>query len=453
VCACILDILFEFLDMVDLELWRARIGLLRPTSNLQSSDTGDAVEMPVSKLKRSFFLYCAWPIFVFVPCIAYLLMCSGDIELNPGPRQLFKNFPSCHQKVHIKHNCGYTLCKNNKGRLPPSRAAKHLSKMETTAQLVKTDTANTCEAEYPLVHNETFISDTLSCEGNVTVQSTGHSIDVNCGFSDACETEHLVPPEPCCTVSTSSQDSVALRIDSNITAHVTEYPVVTPKPVSSTALSSEGNAALQSTGHSVDIVLDNTFTDESLSYGSIKSELNFSHLSTPQQNETNKNLWSKYIDKINLNRRCKYHSDPNNKIKKHQYYASKARYHSNRALHGYYSNHAQMKKEARERYHSDPTIKKRAHLRYHSDPDALTKKSLNRYYSNPTKFSQSSLRQYYANREKAKAKKRIEYIAKNKEYLNRHKIPKMVALSISKKYNRLKDSSSNKLSMYVSRLV
>ena len=91
-------------------------------------------------------------------------MSSGDIELNPGPRQLFKNCPSCHQNLHIKQlncNCGYALRKNNKGRLPPSRATKHLSKMETTAHLVKTDTANNCEAECPLVPNEIFISDTL----------------------------------------------------------------------------------------------------------------------------------------------------------------------------------------------------------------------------------------------------------------------------------------------------
>lgn len=112
--------------MIDIAAWRAIIGLFtRFNKCLTTTSNFDDLQPTETKLS---FIYTAWPVLVFIPYVAFLLMCCGDVELNPGP--MFKNCPICYGKVHIKQiycTCGYALCKSKRGKVPPTRAINLVS--------------------------------------------------------------------------------------------------------------------------------------------------------------------------------------------------------------------------------------------------------------------------------------------------------------------------------------
>ena len=149
-----------YADMIDIAAWRAIIGLFRPSNNITSNSKFDDFQPSETRLS---FRYTAWPVFVFIPYVALLLMCSGDVELNPGP--MFKNCPNCHEKVHIKQRyceCGYALRKSNRGTVPPSRAT-NLVHCEYSTQY-STDAGSFPETISAMSTQLSEASDSLECK-------------------------------------------------------------------------------------------------------------------------------------------------------------------------------------------------------------------------------------------------------------------------------------------------
>jgi len=68
-------------------------------------------------LKISFLVYLCCMHLLFVPFIALLLFCCGDLELNPGPSTPFSHCPNCFKKVSIRVkicSCGHNMRKRSK---------------------------------------------------------------------------------------------------------------------------------------------------------------------------------------------------------------------------------------------------------------------------------------------------------------------------------------------------
>ena len=94
--------------MISIEQWRAVIGSFRAvvTCRCPAKDHG----VGDSAARIFVLLSVLWCSFVICTVCLYnvskvLLICSNDIELNPGP-VIYKTCPNCGNKaVHIKRNC------------------------------------------------------------------------------------------------------------------------------------------------------------------------------------------------------------------------------------------------------------------------------------------------------------------------------------------------------------
>ena len=111
--------------MIDISLWRAVIGSWATRGISKENGTYTCAKMDLAMERMSYdyskFMYSMYIMYYFlcIPYIALLLLCSGDVELNPGPT--FIKCTSCFKVNSIRKltcSCSQNLHKSSRQLTP-----------------------------------------------------------------------------------------------------------------------------------------------------------------------------------------------------------------------------------------------------------------------------------------------------------------------------------------------
>ena len=314
--------------MISIEQWRVAIGSFQVVITCGCPTEYHDVGVYA---RRIFVLSVLWCSFVVCTVCLYnvckiLVICSNDVELNPGP-VIYRTCPNCGNKaVHIKKKscpCGYIIRSKTGKRYTASSASGATDNniniaSPSTGMCNKdrdTDTADTLSnSGYPFVAECTVVDDTITKSTSVVDASDIESASIGNSAIDNCIKSAGV---------VSEDDSVSVSIDDNII----------------------DNAINKSAG-----VVD---ADDSMS-ASIDNSVKTEYVPCAQDSGKGQTIskWDKYKTDINRNRRKKYKLDPE---------CEKAR--------------------SYKFYHSNPSpVKQRSYKAYHAHPSLVKRRVLGSYY-------------------------------------------------------------------------
>ena len=111
--------------MIDLIQWRSVIGCFVSKWHCKYTNIPTCYDGVLHTLLNSHFVLHTAVLIIYVYVNSMLLLCCGDIEMNPGPIP-YVLCPNCKSQVHIRKiscDCGYRLLKK-RGRLPGSSSGR-----------------------------------------------------------------------------------------------------------------------------------------------------------------------------------------------------------------------------------------------------------------------------------------------------------------------------------------
>ena len=312
--------------MISIEQWRAAVGNFRAVITYGCSMKHDHIGVPATRIFVLSVLWCSFV--VGIVCLynvsKFLVICSNDVEQNPGP-VVYKLCPNCGNKaVHIKRKicpCGYIFRKKSDKRSAPS---------------------------IPL-----STSDVIDGDINVATTTSMHNKD---------------------------RDIVTADISSNSGKPTVAEDIVVDNDKTFTSVVDASDIM---SGSIDDNVVDNTIksarvvnTDNIMS-ASVDS-VNAEHVNCTQSNSGEAHTirrWDKYKTVINRNRRKKYKFNP--ECEKSRSYRT---YHSNpspvkhRVLTSYHAHPSPVKQRALESYYAHPSpVKRRALESYYKAHESAKK--------------------------------------------------------------------------------
>ena len=105
----------------------------------------------------------------------------------------------------------------------------------------------------------------------------------------------------------------------------------------------------------------------------------------------------------------------------------------------YHTNPSPIKRKARDTYHAKPSpVKRRVLDAYHKHPSPAKRRALDAYRVNPSHIKRRALETYYKEHDLNKGKKRQMYKENCVKILDKRRISRLVACSISKRYSKMR---------------
>ena len=422
--------------MIDIVQWRASIGAFNissksVTTSVTTTVSHDYFSVGASEL-CSHYTVVIWFVSVYylvnVSFYVFCLLLSGDIETNPGP--IHKLCPQCDRHIHIKKKvclCGYVFCK------------KYRTFTKVTSPSVNTVNLDACSPDL--------------------TQTTGASLstsptDVTNTSSDFC-------------TSVGPLDDKAHEVSSSIT--VVEKLNDTPSTVKT----------------------------EQIEIHQLKAHEYKGCLSQPSKGSAK---WARRSAVVNAQRRLKYKLNPIGKrLSCRKYYYSQPTirsqqvlraYHLNplpaqkRKFDAYHANSSPVKRKVRDAYHANPSpvkrkardaylanpspIKKRVLDAYHVNPSPIKRRALNAYHrhpspvkqrvlhayrANPSPIKRRALEAYYKEHDLNKGKRRQLYKQNCAKILDKRRISRLVARSVTKKYSKMRGNVPLTTTAYICKIL
>ena len=358
--------------MISLEQWRSTIGVFSSTHPPLIRMNWNTVQKEEQVSTTSWYAIATVGLLLFsnglIFITAMLLMCSGDVELNPGPVNC-KKCPSCQLiTVPVKLRvcpCGHIFRK--KSYRPPPKCCLFpvtTSQPATSQKAVVTPREGTTITSSPFViqtQSQPIVGKppttkvgkppTTKVTDNAT-SAKGNNDTVTVTPAESNDT--VTPAESNDTVTPSEFDDTVIHVvmDSVRDNTTTIYPTpLKSQPVRTSA--PEGN----------NVVTAEFANDQA---GILpQTQPVIGHLSTSQQK------WEKYKRGINKARRQKYRSNPAPE--------------KDRVRQTYNLDPSPVRAIKREKYRSNPTpVKERVKLAYSLDPSPVRASKREKYRSNPT---------------------------------------------------------------------
>ena len=461
--------------MIDIIQWRASIGVFNNVH--QSSKSIATMDNCFVTFGDMYYQYAViW--FVSVYCLvnvyyyALCLILSGDIETNPGP--VYKVCPECDSRIHIKKNvclCGYVLCKK-------SRSFTKVTSPSISTANVETSNAYTQKAGCAL----------LSTSPN---DVTDTSLDPSTSVGLLGDTAHNVSSNT--TIGEKLNDSYITAITEDITvkSHVTKDSLSQPSKGSAkwarrSAVVNEKRRLkykinpkgkrLSSSKHyhsQPNIRSQQVLRAYHLNPSPAKKRMLDAYHANPSPiRQRVMDVYHANPSPVKSKGRDAYHANPSPiKRKTRDAYNSnpspikhKAReaYHANpspikrRVKSAYHANPSPIKRRVKSAYHANPSpIKRRVLDAYHRHPSPVKQRALSAYKANPSPIKRQALEAYYKEHDLNKGKKRQLYKDNQSRIkkLDKRRISKLVACSISKKYSKMRGDVPLTITAYISRVL
>ena len=451
--------------MIDISLWRAVIGgwifkIPIKEKNTYCGGTDQTMDRTMSYgyIKFLYYMYAMYGVYyaLLAPFVALLLLCSGDVELNPGP--ILIKCLSCLKENSIrklKCSCGQNLRKSSRQITPKvaptmCSAVKHanMANIRTSSEHVSGCFDRTCDVIVPYSTLQSSIGPTFSTvESTVVTNATTTTTDIS---------QVTISQVDSKTSSYSSFDQNS-GCSSNSTDSDKQYFI--SQPVQSYEhLSAFRNRRSQYKAKSL--------VDKSKRLYSSQPET-VDHKQRYYKANSQKIIQKSSIRYYANRQRIldRYHANSSVCKRKalDRYHANSSvckrkvldRYHANssvckrKALDRYHANSSVCKRKALDRYHANSSVCKRKALdRYHANSLLLNQQASDRYHSIRSTRKQQVLYNYYANHEANKARKQELYAQKNNRQMD-----KLIASSISKKYNKMRATSQVNIKTIISKSV
>ena len=420
--------------MISIEQWRAVIGSFRAKFGYNYQNEEEVIVTAGARILLLTVLWCSVIVCgVYLYIASLILVCSNDVESNPGPI-VYKTCPNCgNTTVHIKKktcSCGHVFHKK-------SNILLHNCTTPPTVTIIDTSTNVT-------------VSNTLSAASESTIICTdGASISADNTNDNTMKLDN-----------SNTSDSIN---DESLQCHRVEDSLVDKNINDNKNVFTKCVVGIEDRLPSEDTIHDNVgvvCTDNSLSDSTVNQDNgNINYVVDTEKDTTHKSKpgskWDKYKAMINANRRKKYKLDPEFE-KSH----SCKLYHSNpspvkwRALESYYAHPSPVKHRALESYYAHPSpVKHRALESYYAHPSPVKCRALESYHAHPSPVKRRALTSYYKDHEGVKKRSREKYNILRQNLIDRHRLQKLVAYSITKKYNKLSNSVRVKTLSYIHKLM
>ena len=429
--------------MISLEQWRSAIGVFSCTHPPLIRMNWNTVQQEEQISTTSWYAIATVGLLLFSNSLifitAMLLMCSGDVELNPGPVNC-KKCPSCQlTTVPVKRRvcpCGHIFQKKSYRQSPKCLFPVTTSQPATSQKEVVTTREGTAITSSPFVvqtQSQPVVGKPPATKGTDNVTSAkGNDNDTVTpaeGYNtvtpaESNDTVTVTPSEGDDTVINVVMDGVRDNTTTISPAQLQSQPVRISAPEGNNVGTAEFVINLPSNSNHEPVILPQP-----------QSQPVIGQLSTSQQK------WEKYKHGINKARRQKYRSNPvPEKARVRQAYnldpspvraIKTEKYRSNptpvkerfrqvysldpspvRAMkrEKYRCNPSPVRASNREKYRSHPTpVKERVRQAYSLDPSTVRAMKREKYRSNPTPVKERVRLAYSLDPSPVRARKRTKY--------------------------------------------
>ena len=489
--------------MISLEQWRSAIGVFSCTHPPLIRMNWNTVQQEEQISTTSWYAIATVGLLLFSNSLifitAMLLMCSGDVELNPGPVNC-KKCPSCQlTTVPVKRRvcpCGHIFRKKSYRQPPKCLFPVTTSQPATSQKEVVTTRKGTTMTSSPFVaqtQSQPVVGKPPTTKGTANVTSAKGN-----------DNDTVTPAVSNDTVTPSEGDGDAYDTVINVVMDGVRDDTTTTTTISPAQLQSQPVRISAPEGN-------NVVTAESVILPQPQSQPVIGQLSTSQQR------WEKYKHGINKARRQKYRSNPvpekdrvrkaysldpspvramkrekyrcdpspvrASKRKKYRSHPTpvkervrqaysldpspvramkREKYRSNptpvkeRVRLAYSLDPSPVRAMKREKYRSNPTpVKERVRLAYGLDPSPVRARKRTKYRDNPSPFKERARATYRLNpslkrirstvayrydHEGIKFKRRVTYKFYRQNLIDKRSLDKLLACAVSKKYKKLPDN-------------
>ena len=491
-----LSILFINSIMITIQQWRACIGrfVIRVDSQFDNADSDVQIDLGSDyggTLIKAIVLYL-----FTLKVVKVLLLCSGNVEPNPGPAGC-KTCPICHETTvpvklkvctcgHIFHKKSYRQPHASFGSVP-----------KTTTSTIKSTSCDdlgsskiTCDDEHEVcsqghvnVHTQPVCDDDHEVVSKVEAAVQTQPV-VNSAVFDKWQKykntinlrrrqKYRVHSQPAkvhahklCHLNPSPvkkhkkdvywEDPLPKRVKSKVAYHLNPLPKREKSKVAYHLNSSPVKK------HKKDVYWEDPLPKRE------KSKVAYHLNPSPVKKHKKDVYWEDPLPKREKSK-VAYHLNPS-PVKKHKkdvYWKdplpkkekSKVAYHLNPSpvrehkKQLYKANPSPIKMQAREHYKAKSSpIKRHKRQVYASNPSPVKMRNRAAYHMNPTAAKLRSKRAYYSNHEGTKETNRQKYSVLRRYFLDRRSLQRMVAYSVTKKYKVLRESMGAKFNNYVSNL-
>ena len=432
--------------MISLEQWRSAIGVFSCTHPPLIRMNWNTVQQEEQISTTSWYAIATVGLLLFSNSLifitAMLLMCSGDVELNPGPVNC-KKCPSCQlTTVPVKRRvcpCGHIFQKKSYRQSPKCLFPVTTSQPATSQKEVVTTREGTAITSSPFVvqtQSQPVVGKPPATKGTDNVTSAKGNDNDTVTPAEGYNT--VTPAESNDIVTPSEGDDTVINVimdgvrDNTTT---TIYPAqLQSQPVRISA--PEGN---------------NVVTAESVILPQPQSQPVIGQLSTSQQK------WEKYKHGINKARRQKYRSNPvpeKDRVRqaynldpspvraiKREKYRSHPTPVKERVRQAYSLDPSPVRAMKREKYRCNPSpVRAHKRAKYQDNPSPFKERARATYRLNPSLKRIRSTVAYRNDHEGIKFKRRLTYKFYRQNLIDKRSLDKLLACAISKKYKKLPDN-------------